>query len=236
MTWYKIIKAKSEKENNIVEMFGEFGFEITASQFSHDLKALEGKDFDLFINSPGGSVFEGLALYEMIKNYPGKVTAYITGLAASMGSVIPMAADYVIMGDMSVFMIHNPWTIAGGEAEDFRKAADTLDKLTDILVKAYVNKTGMKPDAVKALMDVETWMDAEEAMAFGFIDQISEDLKAVACLSDKIIVPDKFKALMPQEKKVSKKYAQAKLDLSIVINDFLDEEVTLRGLGKGRLS
>lgn len=214
MTWYKIIKAKHEKENNIVEMFGEVGFEITASQFSHDLKALDGKDFDLVINSPGGSVFEGLALYEMIKNYPGKVTAYINGIAASMGSVIPMAADHIVMGDMSVMMIHNPWIIAGGEAEDFRKTADTLDKLKDILVKAYVGKTGMTAQAVGDLMDAETWMDAEEAKAFGFVDELNEDLKAVACLSDKITVPDKFKALMPQEKRMSKRYAQFKLRLS----------------------
>ena len=89
MSWYNIIKAKKESDPNIVEMFGEVGYEITASQFSVDLKALEGKDFDLVINSPGGSVFEGLAVYEMIKNYPGKVTAYINGIAASMGSVIP---------------------------------------------------------------------------------------------------------------------------------------------------
>ena len=74
-----------------------------------------------------------------------------------------MAADNIIMGDMSVMMVHNPWTIAGGEAEDFRKAADTLDKLKDILVKAYVNKTGMTAEAVAELMDAETWMSAEEA-------------------------------------------------------------------------
>lgn len=216
MSWYKVIKAKHEKENNIVEMFGEVGYEITASQFSVDLKALEGKDFDLVINSPGGSVFEGLAVYEMIKNYPGKVTAYINGIAASMGSVIPMAADHVIMGDMSVMMVHNPWTIAGGEAEDFRKAADTLDKLKDILVKAYVGKTGMTPEAIADLMDAETWMNAEEAKDFGFVDELNEDLQAVACLSDKITVPEKFKALMPTKKFVamSKSYAQAKLRLS----------------------
>lgn len=213
MSWYNIIKAKKESDPNIVEMFGEVGYEITASQFSVDLKALEGKDFDLVINSPGGSVFEGLAVYEMIKNYPGKVTAYINGIAASMGSVIPMAADNIIMGDMSVMMVHNPWTIAGGEAEDFRKAADTLDKLKDILVKAYVNKTGMTAEAVAELMDAETWMSAEEAKEFGFVDEINEDLQAAACLSDKIQVPDKFKALIPQEKRMSKKYAQAKLSL-----------------------
>jgi ATP-dependent Clp endopeptidase proteolytic subunit ClpP len=217
MSWYKVIKAKKENERNIVEMFGEVGYEITASQFSVDLKALDGKDFDLIINSPGGSVFEGLAVYEMIKNYPGKVTTYINGIAASMGSVIPMATDKIIMGDMSVLMVHNPWTIAGGEAEDFRKAADTLDKLKDILIKAYVNKTGLEPEAVAGLMDAETWMSAEEAKEFGFVDEINEDLQAAACLSDKITVPEKFKALIPEKKeepkRMSKKFAEAKLRL-----------------------
>ena len=219
MSWYKIIKNKSEGPDTI-EMFGEIGWEVTASQFSAELKALNDNDIIIKLNSPGGSIFEGIALFEIIKNYKGHVTVEIMGLAASMGSVIPMAADKVIMGDMSVMMVHNPWTIAGGEAEDFRKAADTLDKLKGVLVNAYVSKTGLSEDEISAMMDAETWMTAEEALEKGFIDEIAEDLAIAACLSDKITIPERFNNLKPFNKIESKgmrtNLASAKLRLASI--------------------
>ncbi len=116
-------------------------------------------------------------IYNTLKKYQGKVTAYIEGIAASMGSVIPLAADEVIMSENSLLMIHNAWGKTMGEAGDMRKTAELLDKLSDEIANVYEKKTGLNLGTIKEMMNQETWFNAEEALEYGFIDRVSDLLK-----------------------------------------------------------
>lgn len=129
-------------------------------------------DLDIRINSPGGYVMEGLAIYNAIVRERAKgrkVTTHIDGLAASMGSIIAMSGEDIIMADNALMMIHNPWDCACGDAVELRRAADRLDQLRDQLVGIYSKVTGLDADALIALLDAETWMTATEALAQNFI-------------------------------------------------------------------
>jgi ClpP class serine protease len=135
----------------------------------------------LHINSPGGEVFDGITIYNLIKQHPANVTTYIDGLAASIASVIALAGDSVIMAENALYMIHNPWGFAMGDATEMRKTADLLDKVAGSLVTAYTSKTGKPDDDIQTLLDAETWMTAQEAKDAGFIDEISEQMDMAAC-------------------------------------------------------
>lgn len=174
--WYEIKnKAKNSAEVWIYEQIGEDWFSegVTAKRFCQDLAGLKVDAIDLHINSPGGSVFDGQAIYNALVRHPASVTTYIDGLAASIASVIALAGDQVVMSDNALFMIHNPWGFAQGSADEMRKCADVLDKCRDTIVNVYAKKCGLGDQAIMAAMDAETWMTAEEAKAFGFVDQIN---------------------------------------------------------------
>jgi ATP-dependent Clp endopeptidase proteolytic subunit ClpP len=134
----------------------------------------------VLINSPGGSVYEGLAIYHELATNPASVVVEIAGVAASMGSAIAMSGDTVRIAQNGMIMIHDPWNVAAGTAEDLRKAADMLDKFGTSLVQIYAQKTGIPEDEIRAMMAEETWMDAEEALAKGFVDEIIEPVEATA--------------------------------------------------------
>lgn len=181
---YYSIKAISNDtaEIFIYEEIGEnwYGEGTTAKNFCRDLKALTCANIDLHINSPGGSVFDGQAIYNALKRHPANVTTYVDGLAASIASVIALAGDKVVMASNSLFMIHNPWGYAAGNSEEMRKYADLLDKVRDTIVNVYKEKCTLSDVEIIAAMDAETWMSAEEALAFGFIDEIGTELKMAA--------------------------------------------------------
>lgn len=136
---------------------------------------------NVHINSPGGSVFDGVAIYQALKNHPGTVTTFIDGIAASIASLIAMAGDQVLIGKHAMIMIHNPSGEAYGEATEMRKVADILDQIKTSLVSAYTGKTGKKDQTISDMMDAETWFTAEEAMAAKLADGlIANPMKAVA--------------------------------------------------------
>lgn len=172
--WYRI-QALAGQPIADVWLFGEIGWEVTAATFLDQLKAIGGiTDLHVHINSVGGSVFEGLAIYNLLQSYPGHVTVTVEGFALSMGSVIAMAGKTVRMQPASMLMIHNPAGGAFGTAEDMRKMAMTLDQVRDVLVATYEQKSGQTSDAIKEWMDAETWFTAAEALAAGFIDEVVE--------------------------------------------------------------
>jgi ATP-dependent Clp endopeptidase proteolytic subunit ClpP len=148
---------------------------VTASQVYDFLAQNKGQDIDVYINSGGGVVDDGIAIYNALKRHTGKVTVYVDALAASAASVIAMAGDVIVMYQSSMMMIHNPHTIAVGESSDMRKTADVLDKRRDQLLAAYKEKTGKGDDELTALLDGETWMSAEEALEIGFADLVVDD-------------------------------------------------------------
>lgn len=167
-------------------LYGEISeWGVSALQFAQDLKALgEVSRLKVRINSIGGSVSEGLAIYSTLKNHPATVTVVVVdGIAASMASVIAMAGDVVVMQAGALMMIHNPACDLGGYAgaDELRKGAEYLDKITQAGIAAYKAKTGLPDDAIAAMMTAETWMTAAEAVETGFADVVGEEMDATAC-------------------------------------------------------
>jgi ClpP class serine protease len=121
-----------------------------------------------------------MAIYNVLKKRTAETTVYIEGIAASMGSVIALAADKVVMAENSLFMIHNAWGGAMGEAKELKKTANLLEKISNEIADIYIKKTKLPYDKVKEMMDEETWLNAEEALDLGFIDSISDAIKVAA--------------------------------------------------------
>ncbi|MEB3103076.1 head maturation protease, ClpP-related [Ferviditalea candida] len=138
--------------------------------FRQALAEQKGKNISLWIDSWGGDVFAAAGIYNALKEHNGKVTAKVDGKAVSAASVIAMAANEVLMSPVSVMMIHNPWSMAMGEAKDMRHAADVLDEVKNTIINAYQLKTGLSRNKISNLMDAETWMSARKAMTDGFAD------------------------------------------------------------------
>ena len=158
------------------------------------------KNINLFINSPGGGVFAGITIYNIINRLEAYITAYIDGLAASIASVIPMAADKIIMPKNALMMIHNPWSAVAGSAADMRKEAEILDRAKISILSTYSDKTKKPEKDLSEMMDKETWMTGTEAKTLGFSDVLEEKKDIKACLTgSKFIVNgievdiDKFK-------------------------------------------
>lgn len=179
----KVNAKAGEAEILLYDNIGEdpwFGGGVSAKAFNDALQAAGKVPISLRINSGGGSVFEGAAMYNMLRRHPKPVSVYVDGLAASIASVIAMAGETVQMGETSWIMIHDPWTFALGSASELRQQADLLDSLGDELVLAYTRKTGLSAADVKSLMAGETWFNPTDAVDKGFADSIFESQKAAA--------------------------------------------------------
>ena len=148
-----------------------WGDEITPQMFRDELYAEEG-DITLWINSPGGNVFAAAEIYTMIRDYPGSVTVRIASIAASAASVVAMAGNLVQMSPTALLMVHDPSTIAMGNARDMEKAITTLNEVKESIINAYVAKTGLSRNRVSKLMSDETWLNAKKAVELGFADEI----------------------------------------------------------------
>ena len=185
-SWYSIkAKANDTAEISIYDEIGFWG--VSAASFAQDLKSCGNnlKQINLHIHSPGGDVFDGIAIYNLLKNHPANVTVYIDGLAASMASVIAMAGNEVIMPENAMMMIHKPWGIQGGDAEDMRKYADLLDKVENTLIPAYASKTGKTPEELAEMLSAETWLNGKECVEQGFADKLAEPLVAMASIKSR---------------------------------------------------
>lgn len=151
---------------------------MSAAKFQRMLdEKKNAKQINLFINSPGGDVMDGVAIYGQIRRHNAHVTAYIDGWACSIASVIPMAADKVVMSDTSMMMIHHPWGVAVGNSDEFRKAADTLDSILEgSIIPAYKSKCGDKisDSKLREFLKDEKMLTAKECLQYGFCDEITE--------------------------------------------------------------
>lgn len=148
-----------------------FGDDVTPKMFKDELMAGSG-DITLWINSPGGDVFAAAQIYNMLMDYPGRVTVKIDGLAASAASVIAMAGSQVEMSPVAMMMIHNPITVAIGDSKEMQKAIDMLAEVKESIVNAYEIKTGLSRNKISRLMDAESWFNAKKAVEMGFADSI----------------------------------------------------------------
>lgn len=162
------LKAEGETAflaiNDAIDSF----FGVDASALATDIKDLDAKQIDVEVNSPGGEVFAGVALYNALKSHPAKVNVKVNGMAASIASVIALAGDEKPeMAPMSKFMIHNAWTMAMGDHNDLRDTADVLESISGDLANLYAQTTGKPVDEIKMAMDDETWLGVDEAIEFG---------------------------------------------------------------------
>lgn len=151
-----------------------FGDEVTPQLFKEELNRSSG-DIKLWINSPGGDVFAASQIYNMLMEYKGDVHVVIDGLAASAASVIAMAGTTVSMSPVAMMMIHNPWTIAQGEAKDMEKVIEMLGEIKESIINAYELRTGLSRTKLSHLMDSESWFNAKKAIELGFADKILFD-------------------------------------------------------------
>lgn len=212
------VKQSSNKEEADIYIFGEIvsfkwdDTDTTAASFQKELKELgDVNRINLHINSPGGSVFEGIAIGNMLKQHKAHVTAHVDALAASIASVIVASCDEVIMPENSMLMIHNPMMGIFGNALELRKAAESLDKIAGPSVVTYLAKAGDKltEEKIKQIMDEETWLSANEAYEYGLCDVVEQANQMVASISEKLFdtyqkVPDRL--LQPEQKnELSKK-------------------------------
>jgi ATP-dependent Clp endopeptidase proteolytic subunit ClpP len=163
----------------IYDEIGAYG--VTAKGFLAELGALpDDAAIDLRLNSPGGSVFDAVAIYNALRRHPGEVTVWIDGIAASAASYIAMAGDTIVMPENAFLMIHDPSGLVMGTAEDMRSTAEALDKVKVSLIQGYAAKSGKPDDEIATLMATETWLDAKDALDLGFIDRIAEPVKLAA--------------------------------------------------------
>jgi ATP-dependent Clp endopeptidase proteolytic subunit ClpP len=178
-SWYTIRARSSGTEVLIYDEIGAYG--VTAKGFLAELGALpDDATIDLRLNSPGGSVFDAVAIYNALRRHLGEVTVWIDGIAASAASYIAMAGDTIVMPENAFLMIHDPSGLVMGTAEDMRSTAEALDKVKVSLIQGYATKSGKPDEEIAALMAAETWLDATEALDLGLIDRIAEPVKLAA--------------------------------------------------------
>ena len=163
-------------EDGVMEMrgvIGEFEDAIPANTFLDALQDHSGADVVINLDSPGGSVSDGMAIYNAMMSYSGKITVKIDTIAASIASVIACAADHVIINSNAQFMIHRAWTVAMGNSTDFRGLIEQLDVLDGMIADVYVERTGADKEALMDMMEAETFLSAEQALEMGFADEVA---------------------------------------------------------------
>ncbi|WGS46808.1 Clp protease ClpP [Burkholderia sp. JSH-S8] len=153
------------------------GTGITAKRISAALRNIGARDLTVNVNSPGGDFFEGVAIYNLLREHKAKVTVNVMGLAASAASVVAMAGDEILMGDGAFLMIHNAWTVAIGNRHDIAAAAEVLAPFDSAMAKVYSQRAGITQAEAAALMDKETWIGAEQAVADGFATGVLDSAK-----------------------------------------------------------
>ena len=174
----KVINQDStESTERVLELCGTiaeeswFADDVTPKMFKEELLSGKG-DITVYINFPGGDCVAAAQIYNMLSEYPGKVTVKIDAIAASAASVIAMAGDTVLMSPTSMIMVHNPATIAFGDHNEMQKAIDMLAEVKESIINAYQLKTGLSRAKLSKLMEAETWMSVHKAVELGFADDI----------------------------------------------------------------
>ncbi|QNP21073.1 head maturation protease, ClpP-related [Providencia rettgeri] len=171
--WNSSIRAASSANTiSVLDVIGEdyWGEGVTTKRISGALRAIGNNDVVVNINSPGGDMFEGLAIYNLLRAHSGKVTVNILGIAASAASIIAMAGDEIHMGRGAFLMIHNCWSIGVGNRHDFAKLAADLEPFDKSMADIYVARSGQSESVVSKMMDDETYIASSDAIAKGFAD------------------------------------------------------------------
>jgi ATP-dependent Clp protease protease subunit len=177
--WYEFRAQAKGAEIVIYNEIGAFG--IPAKAFLDELKALGAvAELTIRINSPGGSVFDGVAIYNALKRHHAAITVWIDGIAASIASMIAMAGDEVVMPENAMLVLHDPSGLVAGTADDMRTMAEALDRMTAGMVAAYRDKSGRDDAEIEGLMQAETWLSAQEAVELGLADRVEAPVRMAA--------------------------------------------------------
>jgi ATP-dependent Clp protease, protease subunit len=178
-SWYAIRARAGGAEIAIYDEIGAYG--VSAKGFLADLGGLpDGTPIDLRLNSPGGSVFDAVAIHNALKRHAGPVTVWIDGIAASAASYVAMAGDEIVIPENAFLMIHDPAGLVMGTAEDMRAMAEALDKVKSSLLAGYAAKSGRAAEEIAVLMAAETWLDAKDALELGLADRLAEPVRIAA--------------------------------------------------------
>lgn len=183
---------------------------IGADEVIDALSKLQGQKVVARINSPGGGVDEGIAIYNALRRHKGGVDVVIDSLAASIASVIAMAGDSITMANGSRMMIHEPWTFAMGNSKELRKQADVLDTYADAIMDTYTKKTKRKAEDIKPMLIEETWMSAKQAVEHGFADSIEGEAVGEP------EVPKNLFAKVPDDVRIAAKMSVARRNLAAI--------------------
>jgi len=185
--WLSYQPRAAATEPAMIQIFDQIGEDwfggsgVSAKAFSDALQSVGPGPLVVEINSPGGNVWDGLAIYNMLRGRNAQVTTRVVGIAASIASIIALAGDTVEIADAALFMIHDPSGMVAGTADDMRKMAGALDQHAEVLAGIYSKRTGKPVAQIRAAMTAETWFTAQEAVAFGLADSMTEMLAMAAC-------------------------------------------------------
>jgi ATP-dependent protease ClpP protease subunit len=185
--WLSYQPRASAMEPATIQIFDQIGEDwfggsgVSAKAFSQTLQDVGQGPLVVEINSPGGNVWDGLSIYNMLRGRQAPVTTRVVGIAASIASIIALAGDTVEMAEASLFMIHDPSGMVAGTSEDMRKMADALDQHAEVLASIYAKATGKPTSQIRAAMKAETWFTAQEAIQFGLAQRSTEQLAMAAC-------------------------------------------------------
>ena len=186
-SWYRIVAKDGDDDGGHAEILiydeigrNMWGEGIDPAEFVKELAALDVATLDVRINSVGGYVFDGLAIFNALDRHPATVTTHVDGMAASIASIVALAGEEVRIAENAFMMIHNPWGCECGDAHDMRKMGEILDTLAGSLVDIYVAKTGKSEEVIRAMMDAETWFNSEEALDVGLVDEVEEAMAVAA--------------------------------------------------------
>lgn len=180
--WAEAPRAAASDDDTTISMFDVIGEDfwtgtgVTAKRVSAALRAIGDQDVTVKINSPGGDLIEGIAIYNLLRGHPAKVTVEVLGWAASAASIIAMAGDEIRMGLGTFMMVHNAWGVVVGNRHDMREAAELLDGFDGAIMDIYEARTGLKRAAIEKLMDAETFMGPSEAIKNGFADVVDDTI------------------------------------------------------------
>lgn len=195
--WYSIAAKAGDDEADVM-IYDVVGAGTTARQFVSDLKAITATRINLRMNTPGGSVPDGVAIFTALREHPAEVVCYVDGLAASIGSYIATAADRVVMARDAFMMIHNPAAAVFGDGDYLRNQANALEKMAGAMARAYADRSGKSEEEMRTLMSDETWYTAEEAVEAGFADEVSDHAAKMVAFSAPMNfnrMPDALRAL-----------------------------------------
>ncbi len=236
--WEVKASAESSKIGEVYIYGGIYSYkydddDVTAKSFNEDLKALGDIDtLNIYVNSPGGSVFQAQAIHSIITRQKAEKNAYIDGLAASAASFLIMAADKIFMPKNATMMIHNPLALVIGNANDLRHEADALDKIRVGMIEAYLAHAGEKLDEkkLKELLDAETWLTAEESYNYGLADELIDAKDIAACVDEDLFNRYKNipKSLLEEKQEQADPEGEARLRTEIAA----ESKATLERVGK----